>query len=94
MVPEHHIGSMLVLRRKMTSDTSGEWSDEEFDVFNDGALVGRILRSPAASSDRPWLCTINRQLSGGPRGRGYAEDLEAAMAELSSQWEATGPSDR
>lgn len=93
MVPTHHIGSMLVLRRRMISATSGEWSNEEFDVFNDGVLVGRILRSPAASSDRPWLWMINRKSSGDPRNRGSAEGLETAFARLSSQWEATSLSD-
>jgi hypothetical protein len=90
--PAHHIDLMLVLRRKMTSDTSGEWSDEEFDVLNDGALVGRILRSPAASSDRPWRWTINKQLCGGARNRGDGESLEVAMAGLSLRWEASGQS--
>lgn len=74
----------------MTSATSGEWSDEEFDVFDDGTLVGRILRSHAASPDHPWLWIIDDQLSGGVRDRGYAESLETAMAGLSSQWEVAG----
>jgi hypothetical protein len=94
MMPTYHIGSMLVFRRRVISATSGEWSDEEFDVFNDDAIVGRILRSPAASADRPWRWTINEQLCGGAHNRGDGESLEAAMAGLSSQWEAFGPSGR
>jgi hypothetical protein len=74
----------------MTSATSGEWSDEEFDVFEDNTLVGRILRSHAASPDHPWLWMIDDRLSGGAGNRGYAESLETAMAGLSSQWEAAG----
>ncbi len=91
MAPQHHIGRMLGLKRRTTSATSGEWSDEEFDVFDDGAPVGRILRSHAASPDHPWLWTIDRRLPRGAPNRGYAESLEAAMARLSSQWKAAGP---
>ena len=90
MVPDHHIGPMLGLKRRMTSATSGEWSDEEFDVFDDDTFVGRILRSQAASPDHPWLWTIDGRLPRGACNRGYAESLEAAMTGLSSQWETAG----
>jgi len=85
---------MLLLKRTMTSATDGEWSDEEFDVFDDETLVGRILRSHAASPDRPWLWTINDRFPGGARNRGYAESLETALARLSSQWDTAGSANR
>jgi len=74
----------------MKSATSGEWSDQEFDVFDGDALVGHILRSHAASPDRPWLWTISGRLSEGADDRGYARSLDAAMLELTSQWETSG----
>lgn len=75
----------------MRSPTSGEWSDQEFDVFDGDVLVGHILRSQAASSDRPWLWTITDRTPGGGENRGYAKSLDAAMSELTSHWESTGP---
>ena len=74
----------------MNSPTSGEWSDQEFDVFDGDTLVGHILRSHAASLDGPWLWTIICPPAGGTDGRGYAKSLEAAMSALTSQWEAAG----
>jgi hypothetical protein len=82
---------MLVLRRTMKSPTSGEWSDQEFDVFDGDALVGHILRSQAASSDRPWLWTIAGRTPDAADNRGYAKSLEAAMSELTLRWETAGP---
>jgi len=81
---------MLGLKRRTTSATSGEWSDEEFDVFDDDTFIGRILRSQSASPDHPWLWTIASRRPRGARSRGRAESLEAAMAGLSSQWESAG----
>lgn len=75
----------------MNSPTSGEWSDQEFDVFDGDTLVGHILRSQAASVDRAWLWTITRRPPVGAGERGYAKSLDAAMSELSSQWETSGP---
>lgn len=72
----------------MRSPTSGEWSDQEFDVFDGDALVGHILRSQAASADRPWLWTITSRPPAGAGNRGYAKSLDAAMSDLTSQWEA------
>jgi len=86
-----HTKLMLVLRRTMNSPTSGEWSDQEFDVFDEDALVGRILRSHAASSDRPWLWMIIGRSPDGVENRGYATSLEVAMSELTSRWEAPDP---
>lgn len=82
---------MLLLKRRMTSDTSGEWSDREFDVFDQDLLIGRILRSQLASLDRPWLWAVTVPHPSGADVRGHAENLEAAMAEVKLQYEATSP---
>ncbi len=91
MPPVHHTDGMLVLKRTMNSATSGEWSDQEFNVFEDNVLVGRILRSHSAPSERPWLWTITCHPPGATDNRGYAGSLEAAMSELTSQWEIADP---
>ena len=66
------------------------WSHQEFAVFDGDVLVGRILRSQSASPDRPWLWAITSRPPGGADQQGYARSLEAALAELTSQWEAAG----
>jgi hypothetical protein len=38
----------LSLKRVPASRPSGEWSDEDYDVLEDGAVVGRIYKSNAA----------------------------------------------
>jgi hypothetical protein len=34
----------LILKRASTSRPSGEWSDDDYDVLADGAVVGRITK--------------------------------------------------
>jgi hypothetical protein len=38
----------LVLKRASASRSSGEWSDDDYDVLAGGVVVGRILKSAAA----------------------------------------------
>jgi hypothetical protein len=38
----------LILKRAPASRPSGEWSDDDYDVLADGAVVGRIMRAAAA----------------------------------------------
>src|SRR5262249_29648680 len=48
----------LILKRASTSRSSGEWSDDDYDVLADGLVVGRILKSAAAPVGMPWLWTL------------------------------------
>jgi hypothetical protein len=32
----------------------GEWRDDDYDVLENGTVVGRILLSPGAPQNRPW----------------------------------------
>lgn len=75
----------------MDGSTIGEWSDQEFNVFDGDALVGRILRSQVASSDSPWLWTIVGSPSDNACNRGYSKNLETALSEMTSQWETGSP---
>ena len=36
--------AQLILKRASASRTSGEWSDDDYDVLADGVTVGRIMR--------------------------------------------------
>jgi hypothetical protein len=49
--------SLLILKRASASRPSGQWSDDDFDVLADGAVVGRIL-SASAPQDRLGTSSI------------------------------------
>jgi len=72
----------LVLKRGEFSRSSGQWKDEDYDVLENGAVVGRITREAAmaafaksgvAPSDTSPSCEPDLR----PRGRNRRED-EAA----------------
>ena len=79
--------SPLVLKRASTSRSSGEWSDDDYDVLADAVVVGRILRSAAVPPDRQWMCTL---AYGYHEDRtpthGYEATREAAMAAFAKSW--------
>jgi hypothetical protein len=39
--------TQLVLKRASASRSSGEWSDDDYDVLADGVVVGRIMKAAA-----------------------------------------------
>ena len=43
----------MTLRRASKSGPSGQWSDDDYDVFDDGHHIGRILWTHAASRETP-----------------------------------------
>ena len=51
--------SSLILKRASASRSSGQWSDDDYDVLENGVVVGRICKEQTAPPDRP---------SGGQRG--------------------------
>jgi hypothetical protein len=36
--------------------SSGDWSDDDFDVLTNGEIVGRVFRADVSIA-RPWMCT-------------------------------------
>jgi hypothetical protein len=36
------------------ASASRSWSDDDYDVLENGVVVGRICKEPAAPPDRPW----------------------------------------
>jgi hypothetical protein len=48
----------LTLKRALASRSSGEWSDDDYDVLADGAVVGRIFKANAAPVGSPWTWTL------------------------------------
>jgi hypothetical protein len=80
-------GTQLILKRASASRSSGEWSDDDYDVLADGVVVGRIMKAAAAPVDAPWLWTL---AFGHHEDRtpthGYEPTREAAMAAFTKRW--------
>jgi hypothetical protein len=72
---------VLILKRASASRSSGDWSDDDYDVLAEGAVVGRIFKVNAAPVGSPWMWSL---AFGYHQDRtpthGYAESREAAMA--------------
>ena len=45
----------LILKRANNSRLSGRWSDDDYDVLENGVVVGRIFKVPVPPQDRPWM---------------------------------------
>jgi hypothetical protein len=48
MAPAARDSSRFDTRRAKASRRSGEWTDDDYDVLADGALVGRMFKANAA----------------------------------------------
>ena len=45
----------LVLKRASVSRPSGQWRDEDYDVLENGVVVGPHFQSAGRAADRPWM---------------------------------------
>ena len=43
----------LILKRASLNRSSGEWSDDDYDVVWEGKTVGRIFREEGGNKERP-----------------------------------------
>ena len=50
--------SKLILKRANASRPSGHWSEDDYDVFAEGEVVGRIMKVTAAPESTPWMWTL------------------------------------
>ena len=77
----------LILKRASASRSSGEWSDDDYDVLADGVKVGRIMKAAAKPADASWLWTLAYgQHEDRTPTRGYEATREAAMAAFAKCW--------
>ena len=78
----------LLLKRASLSRSSGYWSDDDYDVFEDGVKVGRIFHLDAAAPEgRPWMWASGHAAGTVARAaHGYESTREAAMAAFAKSW--------
>jgi hypothetical protein len=74
----------FILKRGKLSGSSGQWQDEDYDVFADGKLVGRIYEDPQHLSVPPelrWFWSVTAIAPAIPSvTNGTAATREEAMA--------------
>lgn len=75
--------TMLTLKR---TDLPSKPTDD-YEVFDDRKMIGRIMLTRAASRDTPWFWSLFR--GHGPQSqadKGYAETRAEAMAAFKVRW--------
>jgi hypothetical protein len=79
--------SRLILKRASTSRPSGDWSDDDYDVLCESAVLGRSFKSAAAPVGTPWFWTLAyAHLGGRTPTHGYEPTREDAMAAFAKSW--------
>jgi hypothetical protein len=62
----------LILKRANASRLSDQWSDDDYDVLENGVVVGRIFEVPIAPQDRPWMWASGH--NGDIKGAAYGHE--------------------
>jgi hypothetical protein len=77
----------LILKRASASRLSGEWSDDDYDVLADGAVVSRIFKVHAAPEGAPWMWTLAfRHHEDRTPTHGYEPTREGAKGAFAKSW--------
>jgi hypothetical protein len=80
------MATALILKHANASRSSSRWRDDDYDVVENGVIVGRIFLSPGAPQDQPWMWTSGHNGDIRRAAHGYAQTREAAMAAFSKSW--------
>jgi len=85
------MSEILVLKRASASRSSGEWSDDDYDVLSGDAVIGRVYEDKAVGNpELQWFWSILRSNVGTRRpvwNNGRAPSLEEAKAQFRAAWE-------
>jgi hypothetical protein len=73
--------SSLILKRAPIG-----WKQDDFDVLEDGVVVGRIFKVPIAPQDQPWMWPSGHNGQIRRAAHGYEPMREAAMAAFAKSW--------
>ena len=76
---------MLTLKHASKSRPSGQWSDDDYDVFEGEQHIGRIMLHPQAPEGEPWFWTITARVPNTMHDRGYAATLTQAMVDIKTR---------
>jgi hypothetical protein len=76
----------LILKRASASRSSGQWRDDDYDVLENGVVVGRIFKVPVAPQDRPWMWASGHNGDIKRAAYGYELTRDAAMAAFAKSW--------
>jgi hypothetical protein len=78
--------TQLILKRAALSRSSGQWSDDDYDVLENGVVVGRISKEQVAPKDRLWMWASGHNGEIRRAAHGYEPTREAAMAAFARSW--------
>ena len=77
------VGTLTLTRVAKSRD--GEWSADDYEVFEGNQHVGRILLTTKAPQGMPWFWAITARPDS-TQNRGYAVSCEQALKELKARW--------
>ena len=82
--------SYLLLKCASASRSSGQWSEDDYDVLADGIIVGRSFKANAAPVGTPWMWTLvfGRHEDRAPT-HGYAADARGGDGGVREKLAAT-----
>ena len=73
--------SSLILKRAPI-----DWNQEDYEVLEDGVVVGRVFLMPIGLKGRPWMWASGHNGDIKRAAYGYEPTREAAMAAFAKSW--------